>query len=372
MKVLLATACTEGVTRNPYTLQLRHSLARHPQVSSLQHGISWLWNRDVTFNIIHVQWPEEIFSWAVPSELDLEKLASALAYWRSKGTQIVVTVHNEFPHAGDTVQFRKLYSMVYESADGFVHLGSTSPPIVDRRFGAAASQSVDHVIYHGDYSCYPNVMTRDEARRRMGIRPGQPTILAFGHIRLEEELNLLLQGFADYRMAGKKEAVLVVAGRLPHATRRSLKHFYLRRALYFGGARRLHERFIADEEVQHFMNAADVVVVPRLQHINSGTVPLAFTFGKVAVGPDRAVIGEMLRAANNPTFNPDQRLSVADALAEGLQLAGEGLGDANRRWAQENLNWEGVAHKHFLLYRELLGASGFGNRVPTKIQVGCG
>jgi len=48
---------------------------------------------------------------------------------------------------------------------------------------------------------------------------------------------------------------------------------------------KLYDRFIADDEVQHFFNAADVTAFPFTDITTSGSVLLAATFGKPIVAP---------------------------------------------------------------------------------------
>lgn len=48
------------------------------------------------------------------------------------------------------------------------------------------------------------------------------------------------------------------------------------------------------EKVQYFVNAADALVISRLQVLNSANVKVGSSFGKVVVGPDSGVVGEIL------------------------------------------------------------------------------
>ena len=54
--------------------------------------------------------------------------------------------------------------------------------------------------------------------------------------------------------------------------------------------------------------------------------PLGFLFHKVVVGPTTGNIGEILSATGNPTFHPDDRSDILEALERARQLSAWGQG----------------------------------------------
>ncbi len=114
------------------------------------------------------------------------------------------------------------------------------------------------------------------------------------------------------------------------------------------------EGFLPEDEVQDYLNAADILIIPRINSLNSGNVALGLTFGKVIVGPDTGVIGETLRATGNPVFDPQNRKSLAVALLLARDLLTTKLGENNRAFAMNELDWGKIAQQHIAFYKQLL------------------
>jgi len=346
MKILLAHDVPTDGDGNPYTLQLLHSLETHNEVEAVQHGTSWMGVPEAKFDIVHVQWPEGLTKWSEPDADQLDFVQHALARW-SKESVVVATIHNEHPHHQDTASYRKLYRSVYAFADGIIHLGNQSREVVRRRYKKELQAANETVIPHGNYDWFPNEVCRAEARRQVAIEEENSVFLCFGKIRHPDELQLLWQGFAQADVSGKH---LLLAGRLPGGWTQS----WVRALLWIKSNVTLEEKFVKAQDVQYFLNAADVLIIPRIESLNSGGVSLGFTFGCVVVGPDVGVIGEMLRETGNPIFDPRSAQSVAEALQKANQLVKTEKPKQNQKIAEQDLSWERVSNEHIKFYKSLM------------------
>jgi glycosyltransferase involved in cell wall biosynthesis len=334
--------------KNPVIAQLINALSDNASISCVHCSADGFWRRPQRYDVLHIQWPEALTNWQEPSEAEIAALKAGLQAWKI-GTRIVVTVHNRFPHNHDTKRFRELYNIVYSAADGIIHLGRASLEEFSVTYPAMRAKP-QFVILHGNYSCLPNTVTRIEAREWLHICNKEYVCLSFGELRNNREVRLLLQGFRLLRTPRKR---LVIAGRLRASPNRLASllckwHICLRRNILHINA------YIPDCQVQYYLHACDVMVIPRIASLNSGNVALGFTFGKVVVGPNDGVIGEMLRENGNPVFDPGNIESLACALQEGLRFGQTDLGDQNRIFALKQLNWSRIAAQHESFYRLLL------------------
>ena len=350
MKIFLCLNVSEPERDNPFGYELLRALEAHPEVQVVQQGTVRLQVPEYAPHVVHVQWPEALSRWQEPTEDDLGRIATALQRLKRHGI-LVATVHNEYPHGKDTARFRQLYALVYREADGLVHMGAASREMVEHRFPEDVAGTEHVVIPHGDYSWFPNNVSRDAARARFGFEPDAAVFLCFGTVRGQEEVALLRHAFEQANVAGKQ---LLIASRLPHRAPRDWRRYVIRWPFWRSGEVRLEEQFIEPDEVQYYLRAADVLFIPRKDTMNSGNVPLGLTFGRVVVGPATGVVGEVLEATGNPTFNPDDSASAARALEAGYALARDGHGEANTRYAQTHLSWSQVAEMHVAFYQSLL------------------
>jgi len=337
---------------NPFTIQFYHSIRSREKVDLVQHGTHWLYSDPPDFDIVHIHWPEALTHWQTPRPVDQDRIQTVLKQWSEEGS-IVATVHNKYPHGQDTSQFRSLYNTVYSFADGIVHLGESTKDIVRNRYQREVSDTEEVVIPHGNYEWFPSDVSRSKARSALGIQPGTCACLSFGAVRGEDEFQLLKRGFDRSNIDEKK---LILAGRLPFRPKTSLKHFVVRVPLWLRNDTRLTESFIPYDEVQRYLTAADILIIPRIGSINSGNVYLGLTFGCVVVGPDIAVIGETLRNTDNPVYTEGNPDALAGALEQASQLLDTGLGEKNKDYAQSELAWQRIGEMHIDLYNDILSS----------------
>jgi glycosyltransferase involved in cell wall biosynthesis len=69
-----------------------------------------------------------------------------------------------------------------------------------------------------------------------------------------------------------------------------------------------------------FLRAADFVVLPYLQSLNSGVLMLALTFGLPVVAPEAGGIGETVNPAIARTFAPDDDDGLLQAMIAADEL----------------------------------------------------
>ena len=349
-RIRVLIACS-GENANPYIFQLIRALENHPSIEAVQHGIAWLRVPEVAFDVVHIQWPEALTRWREPSKEDFRFLESVFHRWKSQKTAIVTTIHNEFPHGSHTESNKRLYELVFRNADAMVHLGERSKVVVQNRYGKDEDRVFHRVIPHGNYQWYSRDAPWGNARAQLGLPEDIFILLSFGRIRHRGELRLLLQAANCLKTWGGR---LVIAGRLPHNSKKTFKYAATRLPVWLSSNVALFEQFVPDEKVSVFFEASDALFVPRVDALNSGNVALGYTFGKVVAGPDTGVIGEELQRLGNPTFDPHSKESIKQAVERARELSGTEQGNRNKEYAKTSLNWQRAADLHVEVYSRLL------------------
>jgi len=108
-----------------------------------------------------------------------------------------------------------------------------------------------------------------------------------------------------------------------------------------------------DEQVADCFAAADVVLLPRIDDINSGNLPMGFLFGNTVVGPDVGNMGAWLRETDNPVFTPGDQDSLRHAMEKALAASRSGRGNRNREFALSKWSTATIGRLHADLYRTL-------------------
>jgi glycosyltransferase involved in cell wall biosynthesis len=346
MNILIG--CTE--TLNPFVAQLRDALEEHPEVNGVYHDLERFWSGDEAIDIVHLQWPGALFpNWEVPDSEDLSGLESRLADWR-RSAHIALTVHNIRAHnQSNGGLFDSLYRLVHQYSDGFIHMGKASRRLLHETYDLSGA---DTIIPHGRYDTLPNQVTRKQARERFGVAENDSVALVFGALRSPDELSLVLEGTRQWTSPHKR---MIIAGRFTWTDGRVQTHAvrWLHRMRVFGRPIGFQFGRFEDEKLQYFLNAADILLIPRRRILNSGNVALGFTFGRVVVGPNTGVVGEVLEETGNPVFDPGIPGSVGRALGEACVLSERGKGSSNAEYARKNMDWSNIAEQHVRFYRGL-------------------
>jgi glycosyltransferase involved in cell wall biosynthesis len=218
------------------------------------------------------------------------------------------------------------------------------------------------IIPHHNYASLPNDVSRPEARRTLGIAENASVVLVFGAIRNSDERSLILDMFGALEAPNKLLLVSRWRETLANVSWIRLKYWIrdLKRLYY-----RLHPRFnfnygfVEESDTQIYLNAADVLFIPRLHVLNSGNVTLGMTFGRVVVGPDSWDVGALLRETGNPVFDPDAPDTSVAAVERGLALAKRGeLGTANRRKALTEWTAQHCAAQYRQFYDQVTQSQG--------------
>lgn len=189
---------------------------------------------------------------------------------KNRLTKVVCIADNIVPHEhrpGDTAFTRYFVKPV----DAFVTM--SEKVLADlKAFSRKPAQRIVHPLYDN----FGEALTKDEARRHLGLPVEEKIILFFGFIRKYKGLDLLLEAMQDARIrsAGIQ---LLIAG-----------EFYEKREEYEELINRLAIRpqlilrtdFIPDSEVRYYLSAADFVIQPYRNATQSGVTPLAYHFEK--------------------------------------------------------------------------------------------
>jgi len=250
----------------------------------------WLMGRVRRGDVLHLHWPS--FMYAHPGSSlgtwwGLLRFASLLTLLRVRGARIVWTAHNLYPHDGGRAVVHRLGRriVVALAARVCVH-GRAAAQCVQREFGVPERVLV--VLEHGNWvGFYPNGVTREAARQRLGCGPEEFLYLFVGLCKPYKNLELLVRSHA----ALADDSLLWIVGRFQSTA----YHEQVRQAAAAADSSRttLIDRFVPPEELQLYLNACDAVVLPYREILTSGAAMLALSFGRPIVAPRLGALPEV-------------------------------------------------------------------------------
>jgi glycosyltransferase involved in cell wall biosynthesis len=204
---------------------------------------------------------------------------------KNRHTRIVSILDNLIPHErrpGD----RLLASYFIRHVHAFVVMSDSV------RHDLESFNTTKPCIYcpHPLYDHFGDPVSKEEARRALGLEEEGRYLLFFGFIRDYKGLDLLLQAIDDERMKslGVK---LIVAGEF---YTNPGPYMDIIRAKDLEGRVLMYNHYIPDGEVGRYFCAADVVVQPYKTATQSGVTQIAYHFNKPIITTDVGGLAEMV------------------------------------------------------------------------------
>jgi len=285
-----------------------------------------------------------------------------MLYYRLLGKRIVLTAHNVnagVRDANDTRLNRLTLGIQYRLADHiFVHTEQMRDDLLATFGVPKASVSV---IRYGINNAVPSTtLTCEQARRRLGIGKSEKAILFFGNITAYKGLEYLIDAFerivadgGDYRLivAGraKKSSDPYVADIQERLSRKPVRERTM-----------LRMEFIPDEEMELYLKAADVTVLPYTRIFQSGVLFLAYSFGLPVIASDVGSLrDDVVEGKTGFICKPEDPLDLAKTIeryfASSLYRELARHRQEIREYIQKRHSWDAVGQRTRSVYAETLG-----------------
>ncbi len=309
-----------------------------------------VWRQRHTLDVIHLHWAELLYAsgnWR-GAWLKWLRLAVSLLLAKGNGVCLAYTVHNIAQHEGQYPTLNRLANALLFRCVDVIHVhDEQARQQVVARFGRRRGVAL---IPHGNYLHYPNHCSRAEARARFGWGDDLFVYLALGQIRPYKGIEELLAAFGRLP---ETDSRLIIAGHVHDPA-----YGAQIRALAAADARVvLYDRFVPDEEIQYWMNASDVCVLPYRHVTTSGAALLAFSFGKPVIAPRLGDFPQLVGATRGILYDApeDQPAARQEGLYDALRLARKldlrSASDA--AWAKaRELDWVTIGRQHLEAYAQ--------------------
>lgn len=226
---------------------------------------------------------------------------------KNGATKIIAVVDNAIPHE-KRIGDKQFSSYFLKSCDGYLTMSHKVMEDLAQFTNSDKKLFTEHPLY----TSFGEPMEKTKAREFLQLDPQGKYLLFFGFIRRYKGLDLLLEAMNDERV--KKLGVkLIVAG-----------EFYEDRAYYDEIIERLqlknrlelHTDFIADEEVNRYFSACDLVTQTYHTATQSGVTKIAIQFDKPSLVTDVGGLGEIIHHEKSGYVVPVNVKAIADGIVD--------------------------------------------------------
>ena len=297
--------------------------------------------------------------------LDLSLFISRLALLKAAGIRLVWTVHDLSSHRESHAGLERVgTALIAKLANAVItHCERARAAVLTQPF--FGNKEKVFVVPHGHYiGYYDNAISRAHARATLTLPQDGFVFLFFGWVVSHKGIVELIDAFERLQ---SESAYLVISGNAPEA-----KLTDMLRAKAAENARiRFVNGFIPDDDVQIYMNACDVVVLPYRDVLTSGAVILAMSFARPCVAARRGCLGDVLNDSGAFVYEPDAADGLLGALKQAMEKKNElaAMGHYNQESAR-HWGWDRVAQDTFAIYRWVINRVRYTHGSPDLNQAG--
>lgn len=236
-------------------------------------------------DIVHVQWTPLVRR--LPFEIWFLWVAKQLRI------KLVYTVHNLLPHDTGT-KFLPVFKRLYQEMDALICHTEEAKNTLIREFSVDPERV--WVIPHGPLLHDAKRSSIQASKAQLSLPPEEPLVLWQGFVRPYKGLDFLLQAWRKIEAQGLN-AHLLIAGTGEAEMLKSIQEDVARLGLH--ESVHLDLRFIPDEELATYYQAADVLVYAYREATTSGALMTALAYGKAIVATNLPCFREVLRDKEN-------------------------------------------------------------------------
>lgn len=363
MKVYFVVKEPSERTINHFVSSLGNALQQ--QGCEVVYGLERLWTDEIfDCDIIHFQWPEGIFGLFGHHVTgnELEQVGQRLVLLKERGIRLFMQIHNLKPHTNKDPNVLRLYELLYSQADVMVHMGNYSRELLQPQYPNAQHVVIPHHIYD---NVLPFSVSQQEARQRLHLPQSKKIILSFGKFRNDKERNFVLDlknkcsHSPQLSIVNCQSSLFLMPGFYRETLHTWNPKKFVTRLFHTLNYRvkgiKFSNEVIPDDRMQCYYCAADVVLIQRLDILNSGNLPMAFAAGKVVVGPDVGNVGQILHDTGNFTFDPEDTESAICALRKALETTSKGK--ENKEYSAKYWSSDIIAAELLKCYQKTIAAN---------------
>ncbi len=306
-------------------LRAMNEALHHPDITIESGGLLSAVRRRLRpgeVGIVHLNWATEIVATPNPvrAMARVSRQVLLLARLRLRGYHVVWTVHNDLNHERLHVTLERVYQWLLAScfAERIVALSELSGSRLRHRWGRSVGEKVRVIPLCTAEGVLGPPLDALDARNQLGLDPDRTVLLLFGHVRRYKGLEMLSEALSGLGEHQSPAYQLCVVGRPGDAEAEATAR---RMAAKLDDVV-LELRHVLDPEVRRWVSAADWLVLPYSDVLNSGVAMLALTYRVPVIAPAIGALPEVLGArgqVGGVLYDPADPVGLREAIRRALE-----------------------------------------------------
>ena len=331
--------------------------------------LDWI-NKSTIFSAVLIHWPENLPSINCKTEADFVNFTIERVNHFKKFSKIFYIVHNLNSHKKFSDINERLYELIIKSSNAIFHFSEYSRNLFIERFH---NPEINFVIPHGNYQNLKKIKSnRDNVIEKFNFGKKNLTVSAIGAIRKSSEFDIVYKFAKEYL---RLNCNFIFAGQLVGDVHMNvfernscllkklilyklkilslIKYYRKLKLIFLGKNIKVFPSAVTQKDISNICNKTDILIIFRKDTLNSGNIPLGFTFGCYVVGPNIGNIGELLKKYNNTVFDP-KNLNYSATVKHSISHLDKKIIDNNVRVALEDWDWNLLSKEYKNIFSKFI------------------
>lgn len=333
---------------NSYQTNLANSISKHGAHIYFDNKVLWAIIQHWKPDVLHIHWP---YPFMISNNGFITTVRSTgficeMMLLKMLGIKIIWTVHNIIGHEEKSKHLQLFFNRILAKLSNrlIVHCPSAREE-VKKLYGKDLPITI---AYHGNYiGHYKNAITHSDARNMLKLNTDDIIFLHFGYIRSYKGVLELIDAFK--KVNNQKIKILIVGK--PRDDKIAID--ILNKSKDDERIKNIL-RFIPDDDIQIYMNAADVIILPYKNILTSGATILAMSFGKPVVAPVAGCIKDILNERGAFLYPTNTNSNLFEAIKNASNTDISVLRDMGKHNFKliEQFRWDDIGKRIYDIYQE--------------------
>ena len=265
------------------------------------------WNPKIKYDAVIINWPDYLFRWKRDiSDTEVEKLIYIFDHYKKNGTQIITVLHDEYAHHSRSQNRDRIFDICYQECDVLAHLGNYSLKKYSDLYKHLPA--THKLLFHPSYRSFDLSLSGEKTRNLLDLKKKDFIIIVPGGIRHQYEEDYVNKIFENIKIKNKKLIYLRAShiNKPAKAFTFSFISFKLKeRYLQIFKKTSYKYKFLPSPVLSAYFVVSDLIILPRLDILNSGNVILGTQYDKLIIGPEIGNIKEWLEKFDQISIDPN-------------------------------------------------------------------
>jgi beta-1,4-mannosyltransferase len=292
------------------------------------------------FRLIHIQW--------IPTNSILLFLGFIILL-KILRFKIIWTMHNILPH--EIRRYSRCISCrLYKWSDRVILASVHNLEPLKMNLKVTDLEKIRYIPL-GEISAYfPNLISLEAARRMLKIPMDKKVFLYLGTIRRYKGVRNFLLALKEFINQSEEVIGMVVGKPVDYQLKDEVEEFKKE----LGERLILNFNYVPNQEIQNYLMACDVCVLPYERITNSLSIFLPYAFARPVISIAAGNILDVVKDGETGILIRDVGpKTLVQAMNRILKFDYKKMGERGRTFTQQNFSWGKIGTQTFDLYREI-------------------